>query len=75
MTCRELIALVTDYLEGALSERQRLAFEAHLAHCEGCRRHLTQFRVTIAELGRLGESDLAPETRDRWLAAFREWNR
>jgi anti-sigma factor RsiW len=75
ITCRELVALVTEYLEGALGEGERRLFEAHLDHCDGCRHHLTQMRATIATLGRLRESDLTPETRERFLAAFRSWRR
>ena len=36
LTCRELVELVTDYHEGALSAGERERFEAHMAACEGC---------------------------------------
>jgi anti-sigma factor RsiW len=75
ITCRELVALVTDYLEGALSEPERRRFEAHLAHCDGCHLHFEQMRITIATLGRLREDDLPPDARDRFLAAFGDWKR
>jgi anti-sigma factor RsiW len=29
------VELVTDYLEGALPDAERLRFEAHLAECDG----------------------------------------
>lgn len=74
LSCRELVALVTDYLEGALSPTERVRFEAHLAVCTGCRRHLDQMRRTIASVGRLAETDLDPEARTRWLTAFRSWS-
>jgi anti-sigma factor (TIGR02949 family) len=73
ITCRELVALVTDYLDGALPEQERARFEAHLERCEGCSRHLGQVRATIAAIGRLREDDLAPDLRDRMLTAFRGW--
>lgn len=47
LECRELVELVTDYLEDALPERERERFEAHLAECEGCRRYVEQMRTTI----------------------------
>jgi anti-sigma factor RsiW len=73
MTCRELVGLVTDYLDGALEPAACLRFEAHLARCTGCRRHLDQMRRTIRSVGRLAEEDLDAAARDRWLGAFRTW--
>jgi hypothetical protein len=32
-------------------------------------------RTTIETVGRITEEDVPPETRDRLLAAFREWKR
>jgi anti-sigma factor RsiW len=58
MTCHELVEIVTEYLEEALSDRNRLRFEAHLADCPHCRLYLEQMRVTITALGRL--RDLPP---------------
>ena len=37
MPCRELVEVVTDYLENRLSPADRIRFEAHLAQCEVCR--------------------------------------
>ena len=37
ITCRELVELVTDYLEGALPRRDRGRFEAHIAQCPTAR--------------------------------------
>ena len=48
LTCRELVELVTDYLEGALRAGERERFEAHVAACEGCRDHIEQVRITVA---------------------------
>ena len=47
LVCRELVALVTDYLEGALSRGGRTRFEAHLAGCEHCTLYIEQFRETV----------------------------
>ena len=51
--CREMVELVTAYLEDALSDRQRRRFEAHLAGCPHCTEYLRQMRTTIAITGRL----------------------
>ena len=73
LTCAELVEIVTDYLEGALSEDDRLRFELHLVMCEGCVAYLAQFRHTISAVGRLAEDDLSAQARDALLAAFRDW--
>ena len=38
MSCQEIVELVTDYLEGALSSTDRKRFEAHLGNCPHCTR-------------------------------------
>ncbi len=75
MPCRELVEVITDYLEDRLSPRDRARFEAHLAECEACRTYLEQFRQTIRALGRLPEESLSSEARDALTAAFRGWRR
>jgi anti-sigma factor RsiW len=75
MACRELVELITEYLEDRLSPADRSRFEAHLAECEPCRTYLEQFRQTIRALGRLPEESLSAEARDTLLAAFRDWSR
>jgi len=75
MTCRELVELVTEYLEAQLAPADRERFEAHLQECEGCATYLEQFRLTIAAVGRLGEEDVEPAAADALLVAFRDWKR
>ena len=75
MPCRELVELITEYLEDRLSPVDRARFEAHLATCEACRAFLEQFRQTIRALGRLPEESLSPEARSALLAAFRGFPR
>jgi len=75
MPCRELVELVTDYLEDRLSPADRLRFEAHLADCDACRTFMDQFRQTIQTLGRLPEESLSPDARTALLAAFKDWAR
>ena len=75
MPCRELVELISDYLEDRLSQVNRARFEAHLAECDACRTYLEQFRQTIRVLGRLPEESLSPEAREVLLTAFRGWSR
>jgi len=74
LACREVVELVTVYLEGALSEDQRAAIEAHLAECGGCSAYLEQIRMTIELTGRLTQEDLPTEFRDQLVTAFRSWS-
>ena len=73
VTCKELVELVTDYLEGALSPAERARFESHLDMCSGCAAYLEQFRTTIALTGRLAEGDIEAPARDALLRQFRDW--
>ena len=72
--CREMVALVTDYLEGRLPRRERRRFERHIAGCDGCVAYLDQMRQTLRVLGSLSEETISVEARDALLHAFRDWN-
>lgn len=53
MDCQELVELVTDFLEGALSEEQERALRDHARQCVDCLRYLGQTQLTVRLLGRL----------------------
>ena len=73
ISCRELVELVTAYLEGALSLEDRLRFESHIEACDGCTAYLEQIRQTIAITGRLKEEDIPRGMEMALLEAFRSW--
>jgi anti-sigma factor RsiW len=75
LTCREVIDLLTDYVEDVLPEEERRRVEAHLASCDGCTTYLEQVRETIRLTGMLTEEQIPDEERQRLLAAFRGWTR
>jgi anti-sigma factor RsiW len=75
MACRELVEVITDYLEGTLPELDRLRFEAHLSDCPGCRTYLEQMRQTVAVLGALPPEPIAEQDRLKVLDLFRDWKR
>ena len=70
LVCRDAVALMTDYLEGALSPRRRARLERHLAGCDGCEEYLRQMRITIEVLGRVEPEDLPAEARDELVGLF-----
>ncbi len=73
MSCKELVEVITDYLEGTLPTEDRARFERHLAGCEGCQAYLDQMRQTIAALGHLPQESISPEAETKLLEAFRGW--
>jgi predicted anti-sigma-YlaC factor YlaD len=75
LTCKELVEVVTDYLEGRMPAEQRLLLEEHLAFCDWCQSYLQQMQATIRLTGTLREDDLTPEARDELLGVFRDWRR
>lgn len=74
LTCKELVELVTGYLDGSLRGRRRRRFEAHLAACDGCTRFLRQMEATIRVTGTLTEEQVTEGQRAVLLTAFRGWS-
>jgi len=75
MTCKELVELVTDYLEGTLPADVRLQMEKHLAGCDGCTHYLEQMRQTIRLTGQVREETLTTGQREDLLRLFRDWKK
>lgn len=74
MTCKELVELVTEYLEETLPSIDRARFETHVAGCPYCNTYLQQMRETICMVGKLTEDTVSPEARQEMLDIFRDWN-
>ena len=75
MTCKELVELVTDYLDGTLPEEVRKQMEQHLSGCDGCTHYLEQMRQTIRLTGQVREENLTPRQRDDLLCLFHDWKK
>ncbi|HLM94743.1 MAG TPA: zf-HC2 domain-containing protein [Acidimicrobiales bacterium] len=73
IVCQEAVELATDYLEGALSRRNRRRFEAHLRACPNCAAYLEQIRMTIELTGTVEADDLTPEARADLTELYRRW--
>ena len=73
LVCREAVALVTAYLDGALPRRDHPRFEAHVADCPHCSEYLAQIKATIDTLGRVEPDDLEPEVLDELVTLYRGW--
>jgi anti-sigma factor RsiW len=73
IACRDLVELISDYLEGVLPSETVAAIEAHLEGCDGCTRVLDEFRMTIAMMGELREEYVSHKQRALLLRTFRDW--
>jgi len=73
LVCRDAVALMTAYLEDALTPYDRERLEAHLAECPHCSEYLAQLRVTIDALGHVDVEDLPEEAVDDLIALYRRW--
>jgi anti-sigma factor RsiW len=74
LSCQELVELVTDYLEGALTPEMHDRFERHIGKCDGCNVYVEQMRRTIELTGRLTVDEVSPEAERALLDAFRGWS-
>jgi anti-sigma factor RsiW len=73
LVCQQAVELMSDYLEGSLSRRDRRRLEKHLAACDACTAYLEQMRVTIAASGVVEPDDLAPEVLETLTDLFRRF--
>ena len=72
ISCREVVELVTAYLDGALPRPVTKAIDRHLRLCRHCREYLAQMRQTIRLTGELREEDVPADVLDALEAAFRD---
>jgi anti-sigma factor RsiW len=68
-TCRDVVALLTEYMEGDLPAKDRAALETHLAGCVACGAYLASLRATRAAVRGLSEESIPREVVTR-LRAF-----
>jgi len=73
MNCRQVVELMTDYLEGVLSTVERARFEDHIAGRDGCRAYLAQLRTARTIVGQLADEPVPAAVERELLEAFRSW--
>ena len=73
ISCREVVELVTAYLDGALADDDRERMEAHLERCPPCVEYVDQIRTTarVAAVAAV-DLELHPD-RAALLDAFKEF--
>jgi anti-sigma factor RsiW len=73
LVCQQAVELVTDYIEGSLSRRDRRRFETHLRACPNCSAYLEQIRATIAIAGTVEVEQLTADARQDLIDLYRRW--
>jgi anti-sigma factor RsiW len=66
MTCADLVAQLSEYIDGSLAGEPRAALERHLAECDRCHIVLDSTRCTIL-LYRVATSPSLPDERRQAL--------
>jgi predicted anti-sigma-YlaC factor YlaD len=74
MTCQQLVELVTDYFEDALTPEERVRFDSHVEVCPGCENYLEQMRTTMRLVRNADELEDRPEVA-QLLELFRDYKR
>jgi anti-sigma factor RsiW len=69
--CIEFVELITDWMEGALSDDVRAEVEEHMAICPGCTEYLEQLRITVRLAHEEAREAPPPDARAALIAAFR----
>ena len=72
ITCKELVDLVTPYLEDALDEPTLVAVEEHLVMCDWCVDYVEQIRATVGALATLPPEPVPDRLREAVTAALEE---
>jgi anti-sigma factor (TIGR02949 family) len=70
LSCREVVELLTEYLEHALEPADLRRLEQHLDACGNCSRYLEQLRQTIRVTGTLRLEQLPSELEEALVGAF-----
>ena len=73
MTCRQVVQLLNDYLEGMLPAADRQRVEEHLAGCEASTTIVDQLRASQLLVARLAEEEIPASVKQELLTAFRNW--
>jgi hypothetical protein len=71
VVCRDVVEVVNDYLEDAMSPEERAAFEQHLHACPWCMTYLGQLRASSAFVRRVTAADLPAALESSLRALFR----
>ncbi len=75
MTCRELVELLCEFIDGELPEEKRCLVEQHLGACPPCVVYLETYQLTIRISRKLPSQPPPPQLLERLRAAAAEMQR
>jgi predicted anti-sigma-YlaC factor YlaD len=75
LVCKEVVELITDYLENSLLPEKKAELEEHLIDCDGCTNYLEQVRLTLDMLRNLTKEPVFPGTKAELLQVFQQWSK
>ena len=73
ISCKQLVDLMTDYLEESISDDARAKFEQHLSECGYCSAYVQQMHMTINLTKQLSEPEPEKPAPSELLDIFRKW--
>lgn len=73
LACRQVVDLLTEYLEDVLPPSSRARLERHLAACPHCTEYLAQLRATIRASQLVTVDEIDEATKDELVALYRRW--
>ena len=68
LTCQEVNSFLVEYMEGAIDEETRVAFEAHVEKCKNCQNFFEQYNATIEMIRAQEHLDIPPELFEQTMA-------
>ncbi|MCI0370976.1 MAG: anti-sigma factor [candidate division NC10 bacterium] len=72
MSCKELVNLLADYLEGQMDPEAARDLDQHLADCPACLNFLKTYRATTRLIREIACEDIPPELGERLQEFLRE---
>jgi anti-sigma factor RsiW len=75
LSCKEVVELVSDFIDGALPPGLRVRMEAHLTGCDPCIEYVGQIRATVALAAQTTPDPIDPATSSNLIDLYRTWQR
>jgi hypothetical protein len=73
LPCKEIVELVSDFIEGTLPRSTRRRMEHHLRGSDPCVEYVGQIRAAVTLAEQVDIEPLPPETRDHLVDLYRQW--
>lgn len=73
LRCQDVAEQTSDYVDGTLTWRRRVAIWLHIMLCDACHRYVDQMRATVVLLRMIRDSPLDAERQHAALTT--EWAR